>query len=400
MKSNWPIKKLKEVIESLESGSRPKGGVKHILSGIPSIGAEHLNNNGGFSLDKIKYIPNDFYNSLKRGLIKQNDILIVKDGATTGKVSLVNHNFPFKVAAVNEHIFILSSNKNLISPLFLFYFLFSKGGKEQILETFHGMAQGGISSDFINHVDIPLPSLTEQKKIVEKLELLLGKIKEAKRLREESIKTTQNLLSSELHKIFNVGKKMGWNEDKLENIAKSVADGTHDTPLYQQSGYPLVTSKNLRPEGLTFKTAKLISEKDHIEINKRSQVSKGDLLVGMIGTIGNITKVNTIKQFSIKNVGLIRPNNNKVLAEYIAYYLDNSRLHDLITIGGTTQKFISLGMLRNIRIIFPAIYEQKKIVERLDLLSEKIRKLQENQKKSAEDLELLEQSILHQTFKN
>ena len=52
--------KLNKII-TLESGSRPKGGVGGILDGIPSLGGEHLNTDGGFTFEKIKYIPEDFF---------------------------------------------------------------------------------------------------------------------------------------------------------------------------------------------------------------------------------------------------------------------------------------------------------------------------------------------------
>ena len=101
---------LSEVLVSFESGSRPKGGIKELDSGVPSLGAEHLDSTGGFNFSKLKLVPEDFHSSLKKGIVKQNDILIVKDGATTGKVSFVNERFPFKEASINEHIFRLEIN--------------------------------------------------------------------------------------------------------------------------------------------------------------------------------------------------------------------------------------------------------------------------------------------------
>ena len=104
---SWKWIPLEKLISSLESGNRPKGGVKKYESGIPSIGGEHLDNKGGFNFTKIKFVPNKFYEKLSKGIIQENDILIVKDGATTGKISFVDNNFPFKQACVNEHVFIL-----------------------------------------------------------------------------------------------------------------------------------------------------------------------------------------------------------------------------------------------------------------------------------------------------
>lgn len=95
----WVRMKLNEFI-TLESGSRPKGGVRGILEGIPSLGGEHLNADGSFRFEKIKYVPEDFFKSLNKGQIYPNDIIVVKDGATTGKTSFVDNHFPHKHAAL------------------------------------------------------------------------------------------------------------------------------------------------------------------------------------------------------------------------------------------------------------------------------------------------------------
>ena len=79
--TNWNRFQLSEVLEVLESGSRPKGGVGQIESGISSIGGEHITNSGGFDFTEIRYVPEKFYRSLKRGKIRVGDILLVKDGA-------------------------------------------------------------------------------------------------------------------------------------------------------------------------------------------------------------------------------------------------------------------------------------------------------------------------------
>ncbi|WP_228028940.1 restriction endonuclease subunit S [Leptospira borgpetersenii] len=160
--------KLAELVISLESGGRPKGGaIEEIDGAIPSIGAEHLNNDGGFNLKNIKYIPKKYFKELSTGIIKTEDILIVKDGATTGKTSFVSSGFPFTEAAVNEHVFILKLDKQLANPQFVFQFLRSKVGRKQILNDFRGATVGGISKRFVEIVQVPLPPLSEQIQIAE-----------------------------------------------------------------------------------------------------------------------------------------------------------------------------------------------------------------------------------------
>jgi len=114
----WKKVKLGEIIENIEVGGRPKGGTLGILEGIPSIGAEHLSQDGDFDFSSIKYVPRDYFLNAKNGKIKENDILCVKDGATIGKVSRVTKNFPYKQAMINEHVFIVRANDRKLDQTF------------------------------------------------------------------------------------------------------------------------------------------------------------------------------------------------------------------------------------------------------------------------------------------
>ena len=173
--NNWVSCSLEDLLITLESGSRPKGGVKGISDGTPSIGGEHLTYQGSFDWSSVRYVPEAFANSMNKGKIQTNDILIVKDGATTGKTAFVDEHFPFPKAVVNEHIFICRPS-NLINPKFLFRYLTSKDGQERILENFKGSAQGGINLTFAPNTEVLLAPLNEQRRIVAKLEKLLAKV--------------------------------------------------------------------------------------------------------------------------------------------------------------------------------------------------------------------------------
>lgn len=395
MKNSWSTKKLGEVLDICDSGTWGD----ELSSGMPLLRSSNMQD-GQLVLEDLKFIdvPKD---KMERYTLREGDILITKSSGSVnhiGKSLFITKEMDGKYGFSN-FTQRLRVNERLALSKWVYLKISNPATRNFLLgasQTTTGLRNLKISA--LNELEIPLPPIAEQKKIVARVEKLLAKVKEAKRLRAEARAAAQSLLSAELHKIFEEGKKKGWEEKELEKISESVADGTHDTPKYHFQGFPLITSKNLRSEGLFFDTAKFISEEDYTEINKRSVVSNGDILIGMIGTIGNITKVKTDRKFSIKNVGLIRPNNKKVLADYILYYLDNSRLFDLIIIGGTTQKFMSLGMLRKIKIKFPILSEQKKIVARLDALSAKLKKIEEYQKSAESNLDRLEQSILHRAF--
>lgn len=163
-----------------------------------------------------------------------------------------------------------------------------------------------------------------------------------------------------------------WEEKKLQNVS-DVRDGTHDSPKYVTEGYPFVTSKNLMKNGkIDFSDISYITEEDYININKRSKVDVGDILFGMIGTIGNPVIVEQ-DGFAIKNVALIKEK-DKLLNRYLIQVLKSSvidRQFYKLNTGGT-QKFIGLGMIRDLSILIPSIEEQEKIAFFFSLIDDKI----------------------------
>lgn len=165
---SWQESPLADLLASMESGSRPPGGVRSIASGVPSIGGEHLNPVGGFTFEAIKYVPRSFYKTMRRGHIRKGDVLVVKDGATTGKVALVREDFPFQEAVVNEHVFVC--RPGAIDSEYLFWFLQSPDGQRRILEHFKGTAQGGITTDFATRTFVPVAPRETQRRIAKLVE--------------------------------------------------------------------------------------------------------------------------------------------------------------------------------------------------------------------------------------
>lgn len=146
-----------------------------------------------------------------------------------------------------------------------------------------------------------------------------------------------------------------------------VRDGTHDSPKYVKEGFPLVTSKNLKKGNIDLSKVNFISQEDFIQINKRSKVNKGDILMAMIGTIGNPVIVKETPLFAIKNVALFKINNQQD-SSYLRYFLMHpatlSKLKN--DAKGTTQKFVGLNYLRDFPISIPSLNEQRIIVEKID----------------------------------
>lgn len=143
---------LGELLENISTGSRPKGGAQSV--GIPSVGAEKIEKFGVYDYSSEKYISEDFYEKLKNGKMKSGDVLLYKDGAYTGKVSMCLNGFPHKKSAVNEHVFILNT-KNNWAQNYLYFTLYNRENKE-MLEKLAGSkaAQPGLNQGELRSLKI------------------------------------------------------------------------------------------------------------------------------------------------------------------------------------------------------------------------------------------------------
>jgi type I restriction enzyme S subunit len=163
-KQNWKECHLKDLLTTIESGSRPRGGAKQGAVGIPSLGGENIRMEGGLELSNLRKVSESYYKSMNSGKLRTDDVLINKDGANTGKVAIYNCT-QYGKACINEHLFILRGNDSL-DQVFLYYYLLSDIGQKKVKETITGSAQPGITTKFVNPIKLLIPQKEEQKTIV------------------------------------------------------------------------------------------------------------------------------------------------------------------------------------------------------------------------------------------
>ena len=166
----------------------------------------------------------------------------------------------------------------------------------------------------------------------------------------------------------------GWNESQLQDYCLKVADGTHDSPKKTERGKLLVTSKNIIGGTLDLSKSYRISEEDFNDVNRRSKVDKNDVLLSMIGTVGEVCLIESEPDFAIKNVGLLK-NQDPLKAKWLFFYLTSPQAQAQIKerLRGTTQQYLPLGEIRKFPIIYPkSRTEMQEIVGVLAALQDKI----------------------------
>ena len=185
----WPRGKLGDILQALESGSRPKGGA--LDSGVPSVGAENIEGLGIYDYSKEKYVSEELFNNLQQGIIESEDVLLYKDGAYVGKKSLFMDGFPHKKCCVNEHVFILRTNDKLPSQFYLYFWLDQEEITRQIIDSGVKAAQPGINQANVRNLHVLLPSIKNiaefnelVRPIMKKLFLNANQARELSKLRD------------------------------------------------------------------------------------------------------------------------------------------------------------------------------------------------------------------------
>lgn len=308
-------------------------------------------------------------------------------------------------AWVNNHAHILKSYYGEIGNKFILHYLNSFNYKGYV----NGTTRLKLTQASMSTIPVPMPPLAEQQRIVEQIENMFAKLDEAKEKAQESLDGFQTRIDSILHKAFSGDLSVVWrNENGISSVRENVIfrdildvrDGTHDSPQYYDEGYPLVTSKNLKNGCITDKDIKYISKEDFDQINQRSKVDVGDILFAMIGTIGNPVVIEDEPNYAIKNVALFK-NKGKVNPYFIKYYLESREVRDKMQkeAKGTTQKFVSLGYLRDFPIAIPSDLEQEYIVKKLDELLSKELQAVSIIEEVIEQIDLMKKSVLAKAFR-
>lgn len=212
MREGWTYKKLGEVCEVL-NGFAFKSNLFE-TAGLPILRISNLQNNV-VTENGIVFFSKSSYPKINLEKYKVNpyDILIAMSGATTGKVAV---NLTNRVFYLNQRVGLIRENSSIVKKNFLFYFLIAKSADN--LEMALGVAQPNLSTKQIKDIQIPVPPLAEQERIVAELDLLSGIIEKKK----EQLKAYDQLAQSIFHNMFSKEQaiKHEWRECCIGDIYK------------------------------------------------------------------------------------------------------------------------------------------------------------------------------------
>lgn len=188
---------------------------------------------------------------------------------------------------------------------------------------------------------------------------------------------------------------MNWETLRADEYCIAVKDGTHDTPKPVDFGYKLVTGKHVKNGQIDSSSAYYISEEDYNAINKRSMVERWDVIMSMIGTVGEAAVVKNDPDYAIKNVALFKCGGSEVRGKWLCYYLNSpeGKGKMLGEMKGSSQQFLSLKQLREL----PIMFSEEKVPRIVEIISN-YDDLIENNRKQIKLLEEAAQRLYKEWF--
>ena len=391
MKQGWEIKKLGDVCKILNGGT-PDTKISQYWDGenlwITPKDMGKLNNI--FVDNTSRKITDEGLKNSSAKILPPNSI-ILSSRAPIGHLAI-----NIKPTSTNQGCKGLIPNQT-IDTLYLYYFL------SKSVELLNSLGSGTtfkeLSGSKLGTVDIPVPPLPEQERIVSILDKAFSAIEQAKQNAEKNLKNAKELFDSYLQEAFSNGN---CEKVKLSELAKDVTDGDHMPPPKSDEGFPFITISNINKQNRhidfsdTFKVPKEYFDK----LKENRKPRKGDVLYTVTGSYGIPVLIEDDFEFCFqRHIGLIRPKEN-VSGKWLYYWIlsPDAFFQANDTATGTAQKTVSLTALRSFLLPKMTLKEQQAIVQKLDTLSAETKQLEAIYQQKITELEELKKSILQKAF--
>ena len=398
MKQGWEIKRLSEIGKVYNGNSInekvKKDNYSDLDDGFPYIATKDISYNSEINYENGIKIPFSEKNSFK--IAPKNTVLICAEGGSAGrKIGFTNQEVCF-----GNKLFALAT-KNDIESRYVYYYYFSETFQKHFSVELAGII-GGVSMNKFKDLEIPLPSLPEQQRIVSILDEAFAAIAKAIANTEQNLKNAKELFESYLQGVFENGNE-NWETKCLDEIGKITSSKRIYKSEYVKDGIPFYRTKEIKElsNGKNITLELFISRDKYNEIKKSFGVPQiNDLLMSAVGTIGEIMVIENDDEFYFKDGNIVWFKEFKSLdTNYLKFALTAfvEKIKSLAI--GAAYSALTIEKLNKYQISFPkAIEEQQVIVQKLNILSAETKKLEAIYHQKINDLEELKKSVLQKAF--
>lgn len=402
----WEVKKLEE-IANIKGGKRlPKG--ENLLDNntkFAYIRVADFQDNGTINLQNIKFINENTYNVLKNYKI-YDDNLYISIAGTIGKSGIIPKEL--NGAILTENAVKLEYIQNNISNKFMYFFTLSNIFKTQIQTSTKIVAQPKLAITRLKQIQIPLPPLKEQERIVGILDESFAKIDESIKILEQDLLNLDELMQSALQKAFNPLKDnakenyklpQGWEWKSLGEIGEIITGTTpsKNNPNFYGNEYPLFKPSDLNGDMIIKYASDNLSK---LGFDNARNLPKDTILVVCIGASIGKVGLSGVNGSCNQQINTIIPN-SAFTSKYLFFVCLSNYFQTILkkNASQTTLPIINKTEFSKLQIPLPPIKEQEQITSHLDELSSHVKNLKQNYQAQIKDLQELKNSLLDKAFK-
>ncbi|AHX61985.1 restriction endonuclease subunit S [Aeromonas media] len=399
MKAVWEVKNLGDVCHLIGGGTPSKDNADFYTGYIPWATVRDMHSD----------VITDTEYKITESAIKNSSTNIIPSGSVIiatrvglGKVCLLNQD-----TAINQDLRgIFPKDEEKLSTRFLFWWL--KSVSHLIVAEGTGATVQGVKLPFVKSLQIPLPPLSEQQRIVAILDEAFEAIAAARANADKNRQNARALFESYLQSVFSQ-RGEGWKKvplgglcDFLNGYAFKSDDATSD------SNTQLVRMGNLYGNKLDLDRNPVFYPDNYAADYKRFILSPGDLVMSLTGTTGKedygfAVQIPEADRVLLLNQRIAKFDSIKedlVCREYLLHYLRSRVFLDLLypTANGTRQANLSTVTMKTLPVWLCSIPEQKTIVASLDAMQIDTQRLESLYQRKIAALDELKQSLLQQAF--
>jgi type I restriction enzyme S subunit len=386
------LTKLGSVCKFLNGGTPTKENAAYFDGDIAWITGADITS---FKVTKARsFITEKAIKESATNLVSAGTVLLVTR-TSVGKVAVAGMTLCF-----SQDITAIRNDEKHLDKSFLIYFLKTK--EPYFKQSARGATIGGITREVVSEIEIPLPSLPEQKRIA----AILDKADRLRRQRRFAQTLSDSFLQSVFIKMFGdpVSNPMNW-EVSLLGKACVPKDGIKAGPFgssikkdsYSETGVRVYGQEQVIVDNYRIGNYR-ISEKKFQEM-KAYAVQPDDILISLVGTFGKVSIVPKDAELGIINPRLIRMRLNQEKLKSIFFreiFRNNSFLRKMqIMSHGGTMGILNGAQLKEIEIILPSLPLQEKFAE----IVKKFERVRRQQREAARQAEHLFQTLLHRAFR-
>jgi len=369
----FPVKRLGDVVEFLDSQRRPVTQSERRTGPYPYYGA----NGPQGTID-------DF-------IFDEPLLLLAEDG---GHFDEPERGIAYRISGktwVNNHAHVLKP-RPIVDLAYLFRVLENYNVKPFVT----GTTRGKLTKTGASEIPIPIPPLTEQRRIAE----ILDQAELLRTKRRAAFAQLDTLTTSIFLYLFGdpATNHKGWPMFKLVQVSDKITDGEHQTPQRTAHGIKLLSARNIRNGFIDVTDVDFISPEEHERIKRRCNPELGDVLISCSGTIGRVATVPTAEPFSlVRSVALIKPNREIVDSVFLENYLRTPALHARMqtSANASSQANLFQGQIRELPVMLAPLSLQHEFSHRVAV----IEKIRVTHRKSLAELDALFASLQHRAFR-